>query len=218
VTARLAALALLLTAGGAAAAPPDPPGAGGQDLPAFAAVVDLPGALDPSSREAVRRVLDATKAETGLQLAVLLVPSLDGLDPARLAERVYRHWRLGSRAADDGLLLMVSVAEPWWTLQPGVALRARADLRGMGGSVDDALSPLRAGQPLGPALVGAVTAMARAVGASEAAVAEPYELRRSWGLVAKVFAGLLIFAVVVAFLVWLEPSGASTDRGGGWPG
>jgi hypothetical protein len=60
--------------------------------------------------------------------------------------------------------------------------------------------------------------MARAVGASEAAVAEPYELRRSWGLVAKIFAGLAIGAVVIAFLAWLEPAGASTDRGGGWPG
>lgn len=214
---RQAALALLLSAGSASAEPADLGASGGQELPAFAAIVDQAGALDPASTEAVRRIVDATSAETGLQLAVLVVPAMEGQNPARLAERVYRHWRLGSRTADDGLLLVVSVTEPWWMLQPGVALRARAELRGMGGNVEDTLAPLRAGQPLGPALVGAVTVMARAVGASEAAVSEPYELRRNWGLVGKVFAGLAVLAAAAAFLAWLEPSGGSAGRGGGRP-
>lgn len=213
---------LLLAVPGAAAtaeaaAPGGPPS--GRALPAYATVVDETGLVDAPSIEALRRIADATTTETGIKLAVLVVPSLAGEDPDRLAARVYLHWKLGRRTQDDGLLLLYSLAEPWWVVRPGVALQARLEEDRLSPAVAAALADAREGSSLGRALVAAATEVARSAGASDAAVAEPYAMRRSWALVGKVAGVLALVALMMTVGALLErrapgPSGPPP----GWPG
>jgi len=174
-------------------------------VPAYAPVVDETGALDLDSRTALQRIIGATEAETGTRLAVLVVRSVEGVSPERLAERVYRAWRLGSAWRDDGLLLVYAVEDRWWQLWWGPALDPRMDDPARLAPAQRVLADTGDGPP-GQRLVQATALLARAVGASAEAVAQPYEMRRDWGRLVVPLV-LLAGSAVVALIVWLQIKG-----------
>lgn len=204
-TRRACALALLLAALPARPQAPEAPEVR-WPIPARAPVVDEAGALDQESRTALQRIISATEAETGTVMAVLVVRTVEGLSPERLAARVYRTWRLGSPRRDDGLLLLVAVEERWWQLWWGPALGPRVADPALLAPAQRVLADAGEG-PLGPRLVQATALLARAVGASARAVAQPYEMRRDWGrlVIPLVLLGGL---VVIGLLAWLQFRGA----------
>lgn len=163
-------------------------------IPGYAPIVDETGLVDAGSLDAVRRISDATALETGARLAVLVVATLEGEDPERLSRDVYRAWRLGRASQDDGALLVYSTGERWLQLEVGAALRERLARSGGGAALGPAIEEVGDGAP-GPVLVEAVTALARAAGASQEAVADPYQRRFDWSRVW--YVGLLALGFVV---------------------
>jgi hypothetical protein len=169
-------------------------------IPPYAQVVDESGLLDTDSVAALQRIIGATEAEVGVRVAVLVVSTVEGQDPARLAKRVYEAWPLARRGRDDGLLLLYAAREHWWQLWWGSALDARLAEPAL-------LAPARqvlvdpAERPVGQRLVAATALLARAAGASAEAVAEPYQGRRDWGRL-WIGAGALLLFLVVALGTW----------------
>lgn len=156
--------------------------AGDPFIPTYAQVVDEADLLDAAAVAALQRISGALEHERGVQLAVLVVPSLEGVDPGRMAERVYQAWWYGRRHADHGLLLLYGADEGWWQLHWGPALEPELGDPARLAPVTRLLGdPAR--RPLGGRLVEAAALLARAAGASEEAVARPYEARRDWGRV-----------------------------------
>jgi uncharacterized protein len=111
--------------------------------PLRARVTDQAGLLAPATARELDQTLARYERETGHQLALLVVPTLAGEALEDYALRVVESWKLGSTGSDDGLLLLIAVAER----------RARIEVgHGLEGAVTDALSARVLRDTLGPAL------------------------------------------------------------------
>lgn len=111
---RAIALAIGLGLAGAASAvePPAPKGH----------VNDLAGVL---SGDEIRRLEDDLRAHreaTGQEFALLIVPSLDGEPIEDLTIRTVERWGLGRKGRDDGLLMLVAIADRKIRIEVGYGL------------------------------------------------------------------------------------------------
>jgi uncharacterized protein len=124
--AALAAAAALVTAGAAHAQAPIPPLTG--------PVVDAAGLLragDVRRLEALARSARAREDGRGVQLQYLTVASLEGEPIEDYSIRVAEAWKLGTKGADNGILVTVAPAERAWRIEVG---------GGLEGEIPDALA------------------------------------------------------------------------------
>jgi uncharacterized protein len=96
-------------------------------------VVDAAGLLKSDEHEAFVSQLRIHEAETTQQVVVATISSLDGLSVEDYANRLFRHWGLGQKDKDNGVLLLVSPSERKVRIEVGYGLE---------GQLTDALSRL----------------------------------------------------------------------------
>jgi len=78
-------------------------------VPAFTSpVVDDAGILDEGSAEKLRQALLYLQRAGKTQIAILTVPSLEGVPVEQAAINVYDKWKLGGEKSDDGILILVA--------------------------------------------------------------------------------------------------------------
>jgi uncharacterized protein len=221
------AITLALLLGGALRARPAPEPA----IPAPAGFVnDAAGVMDEPARARLEAFLDQLKRKTGAEFAVLTVKTTAPLDPAEYKERVFQSWKIGQHGQDNGLLLLVSLAERKITFETGYGLE---------GVLPDALEAriiriemtprFRAGDLAGGITAGVLRVAAR-IAADKGVTLEwngaelrydaegPDESDR--GLSPLAIAAMLFFLIVFVLLRlvfggWMGP-GAFGGRRGGW--
>ncbi|RVU13855.1 TPM domain-containing protein [Methylobacterium oryzihabitans] len=97
-----------------------------QQGPAFPAltgrVVDAAGILTPEQAAAIAAPLKAHEDKTGDQVAVATVASLQGLTVEDYANRLFRHWGLGGKDRNNGVLLLVAPTERKVRIEVGYGL------------------------------------------------------------------------------------------------
>ncbi|MDP3426632.1 MAG: TPM domain-containing protein [Humidesulfovibrio sp.] len=98
-------LLLLITSAALPARALDVPPHGGQW------VVDTARLLPAAEKNALAESLRAYAGQSGNQIVVLTVPGLEGEDIAAFANRVARQWGVGQKDKNNGVLILVSVAE-----------------------------------------------------------------------------------------------------------
>ena len=118
----LAALVLLWTAA-ILAAPNFPPLTG--------RIVDSAQIIDARSRPALEQKLEDLESKSGIQLVVATVTSLEGQDVESYANQLFRTWKLGEKAKNNGVLLLVAPNERKTRIEVGYGLE---------GTLTDALS------------------------------------------------------------------------------
>ena len=74
-------------------------------------VNDYTGTLAPGERDALERKLVAFSDSTGSQVAVVLVPTTDGVAPVDYATEILREWGVGRAGLDDGVVLLVATQD-----------------------------------------------------------------------------------------------------------
>ncbi len=94
-------------------------------------VTDLSGILPTAERTQITAELEAHARKTGQQMAVLIVPSLEGDPLEDFSMRVAEAWQLGRKHRDDGVLLLVALQERKIRIEAGYGLE---------GVITDALS------------------------------------------------------------------------------
>jgi uncharacterized protein len=85
-------------------------------------VVDAANVLSPSTRAELTQQLDAFEQRSGIQLVVATVPSLDGLDIETYGVDLARAWQIGSKARNDGAVLLIAKAEHKVRIEVGYGL------------------------------------------------------------------------------------------------
>jgi uncharacterized protein len=110
----LAAVGLLLVGALALAAPKFPELTG--------RVVDGAGLLSATARAALSDKLAAHEAQTSNQVVVVTVPSLDGYDIADYGYQLGRHWEIGQKDRNNGVLLVVAPNERKVRIEVGYGL------------------------------------------------------------------------------------------------
>jgi uncharacterized protein len=117
-----AALLLLGFAAGLAAA----------NFPALTGrIVDSAQLIDSRARAAIEQKLQDLESKTGIQLVVATVKSLEGQDVESYANQLFRTWKLGEKAKNNGVLLLVAPNERKVRIEVGYGLE---------GALTDALS------------------------------------------------------------------------------
>jgi TPM domain len=107
-----------------------------------ARVNDYAKLLPKSDVTRLEQKLAEHERATGQQFALLIVPSLNGVEAADFGFTVAQHWKLGRKDHDDGLLLLVAPAERQVDIEVGVGLEPR---------ISDALAASVIREQLGPA-------------------------------------------------------------------
>lgn len=85
-------------------------------------VVDLAHVLPTSAVESVSARLATHEATTSNQVAVLIVPSLEGDALEEFSHRVATVWKLGQKGTDNGVLLLVAIQERKVRIEVGYGL------------------------------------------------------------------------------------------------
>ena len=102
------------------------------DLPALSGrIVDQANLLPAAEREALDTQLADLETKSGIQLVVATVNSLGGQEIEPYANTLFRAWKLGEKAKDNGVLLLVAPNERRVRIEVGYGLE---------GTLTDALS------------------------------------------------------------------------------
>ena len=118
----LALLAFVLLAGAVLAA---------NFPPLTGRVVDQANVIPAETRRALDTKLAELEARSGIQLVVATVASLDGEEIEPYANALFRHWALGQKDKNNGVLLLVAPKERRVRIEVGYGLE---------GTLTDALS------------------------------------------------------------------------------
>ena len=113
----LALLALLLAAASATAlraATTYPPPQG--------FVSDFGGMLSASARSEMEAELTAFEQQTGIQIAVVTVASLDGGSIEDYAVRLFEQWQIGKKGQDNGVLFLISRDDRRFRIEVGYGM------------------------------------------------------------------------------------------------
>lgn len=104
------------------------------DFPALTGrVVDQAGLLDEQVEATLTATLAAHEAETSNQIVVVTLPSLNGYDITDYANRLGRHWEIGTSEEDNGILLVVAPNDRKVRIEVGYGLE---------GALTDSLSSI----------------------------------------------------------------------------
>lgn len=87
-------------------------------------VTDEAGIMTNSEKDALNQYLIQLNETTGIQMAVLTIPSLEGQAIESYSIEVVDAWQLGTAAEDKGALLLVALAEKAIRLEIGYGLEA----------------------------------------------------------------------------------------------
>jgi uncharacterized protein len=93
-------------------------------------VVDLAQVLSADDSKQLSEGLKAHEEKTGNQVAVLILPSLEGEPLEEYSHRVATTWKLGQKGIDNGVLLLVALKERKLRIEVGYGLEGTlTDLR-----------------------------------------------------------------------------------------
>lgn len=86
--------------------------AAAQDFPKLTGrVVDAANIIPPADEAALTQKLEAVETASSRQLVVATVPSLEGNDIADYGYQLGRHWGIGQKGANNGIILLVAPNE-----------------------------------------------------------------------------------------------------------
>jgi len=126
-------------------------------------VNDLAGMIPDDARGRVEETLAALERDTGVQVAVLTLPSLEGENLEEFSLRVAQTWALGRKGHDDGVLLLIARDDRRMRLEVGYGLEARLPDALCGRILDNVMRPeFRAGR-FGDGVEQAIALVAAAV-------------------------------------------------------
>ena len=118
-------------------------GAAELEVPALrSAVTDRAGILSPVTRQKLESALQELQRVGGTQLAVLTLPDLAGLTIEQASIRVVDEWKLGSKQADNGVLLLVARDERKIRIEVGQGLEGVLTDAHSKRIIDEGITPL----------------------------------------------------------------------------
>lgn len=133
------------------------------EVPALSArVTDVAGVLPADRRASLEQELARYEQSTGHQLAVLIIPSLEGESLEEYSLRAAEQWRLGDKARDDGALLLVAVKDRRMRIEVGYGLEGALTDAQAGRIIRNIIAPRFAAGDYAGGIDAGVQAMMRA--------------------------------------------------------
>lgn len=88
-------------------------------------VVDEVGVLDKGQNAALSQKLESIEKNSGAQVVVVILKTLDGYEIADYGYRLGRHWGIGQKGANNGVLLIYAPREKKIRIEVGYGLEGK---------------------------------------------------------------------------------------------
>ena len=92
-------------------------------------VHDEANVLSAATKAQLEAILKAERDSTSNQIAILIIPSLDGEALEDFSLRVAEKWKLGKKDTDNGVLFLISIGDRKVRIEVGQGLEGRLDRR-----------------------------------------------------------------------------------------
>jgi uncharacterized protein len=200
--------------------------------------------LEPDQKQHLEDKLVAYDDSTSIQIAVVIVPTLDDYDPVDYATKLGREWGVGNKKTNNGVILLVSTEEGKRKvfIAPGYGLEGALPDIICKRIVEDEIIPEFKQQNYFRGLTRGTDAIIKA-SRGEYKAPDGYRNRnKGKGDVNAVFILVLILVLVILFIgrrggggrgggmisrrgyhdfmppIWFFPTGGKSSGGGGWGG
>ncbi len=180
---------------------------------------DYANVVDPASRQQIETYCYRAEQSLSVQIAAVTIPSLDGRDIETIANQLFRHFGVGSKQGNLGVLLLISVNDRKSRIEVGYGVEqyvTDADSGAILRSVRPELQAGSYGSAIFQAVQGIAARIAQGKGVAPPAVASvpaprPVAVHRR---------GIPFPLIVLGifFLFWLLSRGGRSGRGGGGGG
>ena len=85
-------------------------------------VTDVAGVLSPEQKQALENKLVAIDDSSSNQIAVVIIPSLDGYPKEEYATKLFRDWGIGNKKTNNGVLLLIAINDRQIRIEVGYGL------------------------------------------------------------------------------------------------
>ena len=85
-------------------------------------VTDLAGVLSPEQKQALENKLVAIDDASSNQIAVVILPTLDGNPIEEYATKLFRTWGIGNKKSRNGVLLLIAIQDKKIKIETGYGL------------------------------------------------------------------------------------------------
>jgi uncharacterized protein len=104
-------------------------------------VTDAAGIIDQGTRERLEGLLSSFESQTGIEVAVVTVPSLDGRTIEDYSVDLFQKWGIGKKGKDNGALFIVAPEEKKMRIEVGYGLEGAINDALAGRILDEAVVP-----------------------------------------------------------------------------
>lgn len=137
-------------------------------------VTDLTGSIPAASIAEIESTADRIERETGGQLTVVVVGTLNGKEPRPFAAALFNAWGIGRAEQDDGVLIFVALADRRIEVLLGSGIDDSKRQRASDQIVQQVMVPrFKAGDPAGALVQGVAECARRIYGLAAPAVSAP---------------------------------------------
>jgi uncharacterized protein len=180
-------------------------------------VSDFAHVIDPASRAQLESYCAAVERATGAEIALVTIPSLQGEPVEDVANTLFRGWGVGKKGKNEGVLLLLAVAERKSRLEVGYGLEPLIP-DGFAGSVLREMRPALRQQKYGEALKAAAETIGNTIAKAKNVSLNaplPRSVPRDTG--SDIPWGFLIIGGIILLLVFRSrgPRGYGSGGGGG---
>jgi uncharacterized protein len=183
-------------------------------------VSDFAGVIDAGSRAQLEQYCASLEKSTGVQVAMVTIPSLAGEPVEDVANALFRKWGIGHKGKDDGILLLLAIQDRRSRLEVGYGLEPSIT-DGMAGDVLRSMAPyLRQGR-YGDAFIGAARDIGERITRARNVSLDtpPPEPQQRRPRQTPIPLGVIIGGLVIFFLLAsMMGRGGRGGRGSGGPG
>jgi uncharacterized protein len=178
-------------------------------------VSDFANVIDPQSRAALESYCGQIEQSTGVQMAMVTLPSLDGEPIEDVTNTLFRQWGVGKKGKDEGIMLLLAVQDHRDRIEVGYGLEPILP-DGFVGSITRAIRPLLRQGAYGAAMISAAqqigAEIASAKGAESPGLTQPPRARRQAPAPRGLPWPLILIGIVVLLFLFRGGSGG----GGGF--
>lgn len=177
-------------------------------------IIDQAGIIDASTMDILERTIQVHEDSTSNQIMVLTIPKLDNETIEQYAVRAYSQYRLGTADRDNGVLLVVSMAEKKIRIEVGYGLEGALNDAMAGRIIRNDISPEFKSGNFSKGILSGVHSIISAIQGEYVADAQEYQGGGSMGPLILVAIIFIIFIIISAIVK--SGGGGGNSRGGGW--
>jgi len=176
-------------------------------------VNDVAGILSPAEKEALERKLVLIDDSSSNQIAVVILPTLDGYPIEDYATKLFRDWGIGNKKTNNGILLLVAINDRKVRIEVGYGLEGAVPDITANSIIDNDIKPAFRARSYYEGIDKATDDIAKAA-VGEYKVARAKKGKGGGGSVL----GFIIIAIIIVAIVGRRDngSGGSNIGGGGF--